>query len=150
MREDSPVLSELAKILASLSDINKIDSRMDEPVRLCQSAINQLNEVAKSLRDYTQRIEFDPERLAKIEDRLDLINRLKKKYGATIEEILLFFEKAKGELQTIEGLEEEMDGLRAEIEKVKKMCRISPWSFQKRGRRPRGILKIRLRQSCLN
>lgn len=139
---DSPVLSELTKILASLNDINKIDSRMDEPLRLCQSAINQLNEVAKSMRDYAQRIEFDPERLTGIEDRLDLINRLKKKYGITIDEILLYLEKAKGELQTIEGLEEEMDGLKAEIEKVKKdVSHLSMELSKKREKAARDIEK---------
>ena len=62
-----------------------------------------------------------------------------------IEGNYFYFEKAKGELQAIEVLKEEMDGLKGEIEKVKKdVSRISPWAFSKKeGRRPRGIV-IRL------
>ncbi|MBI5181748.1 MAG: DNA repair protein RecN [Nitrospirae bacterium] len=117
---DAAVIKELNKALTAIREIGRLDSRAEEPARLCESAIAQLEEAAGFLRDYSQKIEFDSDEFIKIDDRLDLINRLKKKYGSTIEDILLSLEEAKKRLQAMEKLDEDIGDIKAGIDKAKK------------------------------
>ena len=64
-------------------------------------------------------VEFDPDRLEQIGDRLDLIQKLKKKYGGTIEEIIAFGAKAAAELERMERSTEEIERLQKEIQAIK-------------------------------
>ena len=65
-----------------------------------------MEDVSRELRSYQGEIQFDPERLATIEERLEEITRLKRKYGATIAEILLYADKCSQELAGISNREE--------------------------------------------
>ncbi|MEK6656147.1 MAG: DNA repair protein RecN, partial [Nitrospirota bacterium] len=117
---DASVIKELSKILNAVKEISKIDNRVEETVKLCESAVFQLEESADFLRGYKEKIEFDADEFAKIDDRLDLINRLKKKYGSTIEDILLSLEEAKKRLQGMEKLDEDIGDIKAGIDKERK------------------------------
>lgn len=116
---DAAVIKELSKVLNAVKEISKFDNRAEETARLCESAVFQLEEAADFLRGYKEKIEFDADEFAKIDDRLDLINRLKKKYGSTIEDILLSLEEAKKRLQAMEKLDEDIGNIKAEIDKEK-------------------------------
>ena len=61
----------------------------------------ELEELASSVRGYLDDYNFDPRQLDRLESRLDLIHRLKKKYGASIEEILEYYEKSSRELDEL-------------------------------------------------
>lgn len=117
---DASVIKELSKILNAVKEISKIDNRVEETVKLCESAVFQLEESADFLRGYKEKIEFDADEFAKIDDRLDLINRLKKKYGSTIDDILLSLEEAKKRLQAMEKLNEDIGDIKAGIDKERK------------------------------
>jgi DNA repair protein RecN (Recombination protein N) len=117
---DASVIKELSKILNAVKEISKIDNRVEETVKLCESAVFQLEESADFLRGYKEKIEFDADEFAKIDDRLDLINRLKKKYGSTIEDILQSLEEAKKRLQAMEKLDEDIGDIKAGIDKERK------------------------------
>ena len=67
-----------------------------------------LQEAALSLRDYTKNLIFDPERLAAIDERLDAINRLKRKHGGTLEALLARKQDMEEELQRVSSVEEEL------------------------------------------
>jgi DNA repair protein RecN (Recombination protein N) len=73
-----------------------------------------VEEAGRSIEEFQNGLEFDPERLEEIEQRLSLINQLKKKYGATIEEILNFKEKVFNELQLQENFDFELGKLQKE------------------------------------
>ena len=62
---------------------------------MLDSAYYQLEEVARSVRAYRDDVEFDPEGLTVIEERLDLIRNLKRKYGDSIEDVLAFGRRAQ-------------------------------------------------------
>jgi DNA repair protein RecN (Recombination protein N) len=111
-------------IIATLSALAKnmdkgvaIDHDLDQYRAQLESIQAQLEDVALALRDYCSHIKIDPERLEKVEERLQLIRHLKKKYGSTIEEILAFQEgllkresqltQEKDELKRIESLVDE-------------------------------------------
>ncbi|HLX56452.1 MAG TPA: DNA repair protein RecN [Ktedonobacteraceae bacterium] len=96
-----PALDLLRPALRSMSELARLDRELQEYETSLSEAIYQLEDVAASISSYESDIEDDPQRLADIEERLDLISRLKRKYGATIEEILQRAEDDRAELETI-------------------------------------------------
>lgn len=99
--EFRPALDLLRPALRALSELVRLDPEMKEHETLLSEAIYQLEDVASVISSYESDIEDDPQRLAAIEERLDLISRLKRKYGATIEEILKRADDDRAELETI-------------------------------------------------
>ena len=66
----------------------------------------ELEEIARGLSCYTEAIEDSPERLQQVEERLDLLRQLKRKYGPTLEDMLRFADEARGKLEGLESWEE--------------------------------------------
>ncbi|MFQ6059360.1 MAG: DNA repair protein RecN [Anaerolineae bacterium] len=96
----------LGEVAHSLTSLETLDARLGEPRRVAEELSYQVEDLARTLRDYRDRIEYDPARLRQVEERLDLIYNLKRKYGDSIEEILAFGERAARELATITHSEE--------------------------------------------
>jgi DNA repair protein RecN (Recombination protein N) len=86
--DSQSVLSNLAMIGRTLGELAQIDPQMEEAGRLTSEATILLKEVASRLRDYVERVETNPDRLTALNDRLALIQRLKKKYGGSVEAAL--------------------------------------------------------------
>jgi len=116
---DGSVLSGLKKAMSDLEAIAAIDSRLAPVLELCEAGRAQLEEAAREVSSYAGGLEFDPGRLEQINDRLDLIRKLKKKYGATIEEITAFGIAASDELERMERSTEEIERLKTEIQTIK-------------------------------
>lgn len=93
------------------SDLIAIDPSLSEPMRSLESVSIQLEEVCLSLRDYLRRVEANPQRLEEIESRLEEIDRLKRKYGPTVEDVLSFREKLKASLNGLSSGEEKLSQL---------------------------------------
>lgn len=122
---DGAILGQLRRITGSIADLAAIDHRLDELATNLESAYLQLEDAAISLRDYASGIESDPAMLQKVEDRLDLIGRLRKKYAPTVAEVLVLKERIDLELDQLRGreqdrrhLEKELDLLSAELDKL--------------------------------
>jgi DNA repair protein RecN (Recombination protein N) len=97
-----PALDLLRPALKALSELTRLDSSMKEHETNLSEALYRLEDVAASISSYESDIEDDPQRLAEIEERLDLIARLKRKYSViTIEEILQRAADDQAELDTI-------------------------------------------------
>ena len=116
--DDRAILSGLGKIEETLAEISKIDDRMGESLELVRSSKAALRETAESVRRFRDEVRDDPERLEKIEERLYLIERLKKKYGPSVEEILAYQSKIEKELAGLEFSDQDISALRGEIEEV--------------------------------
>jgi DNA repair protein RecN (Recombination protein N) len=99
--EFKPALDQLRLVQRSLGELVRLDSSMQEYADSLSEALYRLEDVATGISSYEADIEDDPRRLADIEDRLDLINKLKRKYGASIEEILEHAAKSQEELDGI-------------------------------------------------
>jgi DNA repair protein RecN (Recombination protein N) len=112
---EGSVLAGLKRALTSVRDIAVIDSTLEPVQELLDSGRAQIEEAARAVSAYAERVEIDPVRLEAIGDRLDLIQKLKRKYGSTIAEIVAFGGKAAGELSKIERSGEERERLRKEI-----------------------------------
>jgi DNA repair protein RecN (Recombination protein N) len=100
---DGAILGQLRRISASITDIAAIDHGLGGVAAALEGAYLQLEDAAISLRDYSSRIESDPASLQSIDDRLDQIGKLKKKYGPTVEDILAFKQQIDKELEAIHG-----------------------------------------------
>ncbi|HKF37555.1 MAG TPA: AAA family ATPase, partial [Ktedonobacteraceae bacterium] len=97
-----PALDQLRPALKALSDLARLDKDMQEHETNLSEAIYRLEDVAASISSYESDIEDDPQRLEEIEERLDLIARLKRKYGVTtVEEVLQRAASDHAELDSI-------------------------------------------------
>jgi len=96
-----PALDQLQIAQRGLSELSRLDKSLKEYEDSLSEAVYRLEDVAASISSYETDIEDDPRRLAEIEERLDLIAKLKRKYGSTIEEILQHAAAAHDELEGI-------------------------------------------------
>lgn len=108
-------LASLRRLRANLETAQGIDPGLADLSRRADDAYYELEDVADSLRSYTGGLKYSPERLEEIESRLADIHKLKKKYGASIEEVLKRLEEDGERLSRLETWEEDKDGLAAEI-----------------------------------
>ena len=113
-REGS-VLEKLDSVVGNIKEIRKIDSALKISEEELESAFFNLEEIAFVLRDYVKSITFDPARLEGIDDRLEYLGKLKRKYGETIEDILKKKEKIEEELEGMAYLGEEIARISEEI-----------------------------------
>lgn len=118
--DEQPAATDLLGQVARLvSNLAKLDQTFEAHQEQVDSLVYQVEDLAETLRDYTDEVEFDPNRLQEVEERLALIFSLKRKYGTSIEEILAYGEKAQAELDAISHSEERIEELRAEEEKLR-------------------------------
>ena len=117
--EDSAsALDLLGDVKHSLAQLAKLDPSLLELQGQVDDAIGVLDDLASTLRDYRDEVEFNPVRLAQVEDRLQLVYNLKRKYGDSIETILQFGERAAAELDAITHSSERIEELRKREEKL--------------------------------
>jgi DNA repair protein RecN (Recombination protein N) len=120
---DGALLGTLRGITADVEDAGKVDGALNPLAARLNEAYLLMEDAALSLRDYGAGIEADPSRLQEVDDRLDLIRRLKKKYGPTIEEILSFKEGVDGELAALTHREERHGELQAALAELEHSLR---------------------------
>ncbi|MGE5750565.1 MAG: DNA repair protein RecN [Nitrospirota bacterium] len=116
---ENSVLTGLKKAMTNLRDIAAIDNRLAPVLELCEAGRAQIEEASREVSAYADRVEFDPDRLEQIGDRLDLVQKLKKKYGSTIDEIIEFGKRASAELERMERSTDEIERLIKEIHSIK-------------------------------
>ncbi|MEM7531887.1 MAG: DNA repair protein RecN [Chloroflexota bacterium] len=88
-----------------LERLARIDPDMQDVADEAQALVEQLGDLARTLQDYVDTLEYNPERLVEVEDRIDLIHSLQRKYGDTIAEIIAFGEEAQKELEALDNWE---------------------------------------------
>jgi DNA repair protein RecN (Recombination protein N) len=103
----------LRAALRNVEELARYDARFTEPVLQLASTRAIVSDIASSLRDYAEGIDASPERLAEIEDRLALLDRLKRKYGKTVAEVIAFGEEVARQLSEVEDRDELIKTLRA-------------------------------------
>lgn len=110
-------LDAFSKAISKLTDIVNYDkATLDPLLEQLQSAFYQAEDAAFQLRDYRDGIDADPQSLARIEERLDLIHGLKRKYGESIPDILDYLKKITDERDKIENRDELVAKFRAQEE----------------------------------
>ncbi|MGL4368914.1 MAG: DNA repair protein RecN [Spirochaetota bacterium] len=121
LRGESGIVPGLKKVEQALSSVSDIDPQIGQTVDSLRQALYMLDDCSAFVRSYEKNINFSPDRINQVEERLSLISSLKKKYGATIEDVLLFAEKSRSELEAITTGEERIEKLKDEFKiKLKK------------------------------
>jgi len=108
----------LRAALKHIEELARYDGKFAEAAQQLESARATVGDVAASLRDYAEGIDASPERLAEIEDRLAIFDRLKRKYGKTVAEIMAFGEDVARKLAEVEDRDELLKTLRAAVDKA--------------------------------
>ena len=108
----------LRAALRNVEELARYDSRFADSGQQLQSARAIVGDMGSSLRDYAEGINASPQRLAEIEDRLALLDRLKRKYGKTVAEVIAFGEEVSRKLTEVEDRDEILKTLRAELDKT--------------------------------
>ena len=98
-----------------VEELMRFEPKFQEAVALLESARISVEDVGASLRDYAGGIESSPERLAEIEDRLAWLDRLKRKYGPTLDDVRKLGEEVRRKLSEIENKDEVLRELRAQL-----------------------------------
>ena len=106
----------LRAAVRNVEELARYDGRFKEAVQQLESARATVGDVGASLRDYAEGINASPERLAEIEDRLAALDRLKRKYGKTIAEVIAFGEEVARRLAEVEDRDEILRQLRLELD----------------------------------
>ena len=109
------VLAALSQVKKDLEDMSRYDDSLANARKMVEEAAISLQEASYELRDYGESMEFNPERLDKLQSRMDVIYRLRKKYGATITDVLAHQQNVQQELAAIENYDEDMAQLEKEI-----------------------------------
>lgn len=121
--DEQAVLTRLGRIGRALAELAQTDPAMGDCEQAATESAIQLKDLAGRLRDYAQQLEADPDRQALVEDRLELIQRLKKKYGGTIEAVLAMGRRVQEELQLLDNREERTAELAARLEEEARRLR---------------------------
>ncbi|MEX0999487.1 MAG: DNA repair protein RecN [Thermodesulfobacteriota bacterium] len=116
--KENSVLGTLQKLSNDFKEIAKIDPKLNEVAESIEKGMLQLEEAAFSIRDYTTELSSDSQTLEVIEDRIHLINSLKRKYGDTIEQIIQKRDEIEQEVGNIENFDERVRLLSEESEKL--------------------------------
>lgn len=116
---DSAILVQLASLGKKLDELASLDSRFDQYTEIVQTARYNLEDLAYFLRDYVDRISFSPERLKDVDDRLVEIDRLKRKYGGSIETIINLAEQMREKLLRLHSSDIQEQELVSNIAKAK-------------------------------
>jgi DNA repair protein RecN (Recombination protein N) len=116
---ESPSVSDLlGQVAQLLSSISRIDTSQAKLAEQADSLLEALSDVTRDLQNYQEQIEFNPRRLEQIEERLDLIHRLKRKYGGDVVAVLAYGREVREKLETIAHAGERILELEAQEQKL--------------------------------
>lgn len=111
-------IDSLSIAIRALEKIETIDKNYEKVSSNLKGIYYELQELARDISNYKEDIYFDEQERNKTEERLDLINSLKRKYGNTIKEILEYKKEIQEEIQHIENLEDYNNKLKSELEQI--------------------------------
>jgi len=113
----------------NIEELARYDSRFSDAVQQVESARATVGDVSATVRDYAEGINASPERLAEIEDRLALLDRLKRKYGKTVADVIALGEDVGRKLSEVEDRDETLKALRNTLEQSAKSYRAAAASL---------------------
>jgi len=112
--DSNPAIDQLQQIAVIVEKIAHIDKSLKEEVDTANSLSDTLQELALTLRDYADDLEYDPDRLDEIQERLELINTLRRRYGITVSHVLEYCQSARAELERIDNSDTRLEKLKVE------------------------------------
>ncbi|WP_333652806.1 DNA repair protein RecN [Dissulfurispira sp.] len=108
-------LEQMSNAASRIRDMLNFDPDAKELLDIVESTISQIEDAALLLRKLKDKYDIDPQRLTELDERLDLIKRIEKKYGKGVDEILKYRDKAEEEMKGLEYADEQQEALEAEL-----------------------------------
>lgn len=121
---DQQGLDWIGLAMDNLQTAAELDSEYKTVAEAVANSFYMIEDAARTIRNHLDSLEYDPQRLLEIEDRLNEMNQLKRKYGKTIEEILEYASKIEEEIETLQNKEVHIDQMEKELASLKKDLRI--------------------------
>ena len=115
---DTVVLETLSNVTRAMSNISDLDEKYNQALTQINDSYYNLQDVLGNLSEFSSEIDFSENEQEEIEERLDLINNMKRKYGNTIEDILLYYDKVCEEKHFLENSEEIINKLKNEQQEL--------------------------------
>ena len=115
---DSALLTQAGIVGRTLQELQRIDSGAGEILSQHEQAVSALRDLQAGLSHYVDKMDVNPDRLQELEERLNLLHSLKRKYGATLAEVISFGDEAKQKLQSLEQRDEELARLNVALAKI--------------------------------
>jgi DNA repair protein RecN (Recombination protein N) len=122
---DDAILPQLTETQRLLRDLEKIDPDKTTLAEAHAACVVELSEISRAMSQYAEQLDLDPAQLASLEDRVNLFETLKRKYGGSIGEVIAFGERSMERLRQIEGrdaelqrLSKDIDSARGELEQI--------------------------------
>ena len=115
---DNSLLTQAGAVGRTLQELQRVDAGADALVELHGQAASALRELQSGLSRYAEKVDVDPAQLQRLEERLDLLHSLKRKYGATLAEVIAFGDDAKRKLESLEQRDGELARLNGELQKL--------------------------------
>ncbi|MEW5745456.1 MAG: DNA repair protein RecN [Nitrospirota bacterium] len=112
---EGSALEKLAAVVERVREMSQIDAAAGELLAALESALPLVEDAALQLRRFKDRYDIDPGRLSELDERLELIKRLERKYGEGVEAIVAYRGSAASELRTLEHIDEQLEGLEQEL-----------------------------------
>ncbi len=128
------ILPSLTGVQRSLRDLEQLDSGVLELTSGFDSAYIELEELSQALADYIANLDSDPESLREMEQRIDLLENLRRKYGNRIEDVIAHGERAAEKLASIDNRGDELHRLEAEVIRTEKKVRSQGQELSKKRR----------------
>ena len=100
---EGAVLTQLAQVERALTTWQRMDASIADAENVNRQAIAQLQDLLATVQQRAERVDLDPAQLRQLEDRLNLVQSLKRKYGGTVENVIAFGEKAAAQLNALES-----------------------------------------------
>ena len=117
-RDSQGIISLLEEAVDSLQSIERFDDSLVKTAEIIKDAAIQIKEAAYEVRDYGDSLEYDPRYLDSLQSRMDVIDKLCRKYGATVADVMEYHKKAKAELSAIADSDETIQQLKGEIKEA--------------------------------
>ena len=116
--DDGSIIGALGQIKASVTKAAQMDEKLTSIEENLITSAEILQEISASLRDYSQGLENDTEKMNLVQERIFLLDKLKRKYGGSLAEVMQTFENLKNEYEQIEFSTQHIDNLEYEIQSV--------------------------------
>jgi DNA repair protein RecN (Recombination protein N) len=115
---DISTAASLRSAQKQIEELARYEPKFQEALSALETARISVEDVGATLRDYAGGIQASPEHLAEVEDRLAALDRLKRKYGPTLEDVIAFGADVAGKLSEVENKDEILRDLRADLSKA--------------------------------
>ena len=138
--DEFDVLTAIARVQKNLEDIARFDNALDNASKMLDESFILLQEVFSEICSYAEQLEFSPERLEQLQARLEVVNRIKRKYGPGLDDVFARLSTIRAEIDAVENFEEDALAIEQRIAKLEIQTRKRAAALTKIRQKNAGII----------